>query len=738
VVAESSARRSDAPAATMTIVPITTVWPGRPYPLGATWDGEGVNFALHSCNATGVVLALFDPAGRRQVKTLEMRERTDDVWHCYLPEARPGLAYGYYVRGPYRPEEGLRFNENKLLVDPYARDFVGSLRWNDALYGYTVGHKRGDLSFDPRKSASYMPKCRVLEPAFSWGDDRRPDIPWSDTVIYEVHVRGFTRRHPELPDALRGTYAGLASGHVVNYLKRLGVTTLELLPVHASIDDRNLVEKGLRNYWGYNTLGFFAPDMRYSASDKVKEFKTMVKTLHSAGLEVILDVVYNHTCEGNHLGPTLSFRGIDNPSYYALADDRRYYNDYTGCGNSLHIESSRTLQVVMDSLRYWVEEMHVDGFRFDLASTLARESGVFDHSGAFFDIIRQDPALNRVKLIAEPWDLGWGGYQVGHFPFGWHEWNDRYRDCMRGYWKGDGGVVGEFASRFTGSSDLYAAAGKRPQASINFITAHDGFTLHDLVSYNTKHNEANGEDNRDGNDNNRSWNCGAEGPTDDPAITALRERQKRNFLATLLLSQGVPMLTMGDEFGRTQKGNNNAYCQDNDLSWMDWHGTPERVRLQHFVRQVIALRREHPTFHRRLFFTGQPRTPEGGKDVIWLRPDGLEMTPDDWNLEHVRCVGLFIAGAGIANVGPHGRPLVDDDFLLLFNADANDLEFALPDHSTSPWSLLVDTSEESGLPWQERPQHSASFDLQGRSIVVFQRPLPREAAPTRQIPPPVS
>ena len=703
--------------------PITAVWPGRPYPLGATWDGQGVNFALFSSGAESVELALYDGAGRRELQRVQLRECTDHVWHCYLPEARPGQPYGYYVRGPYKPEQGLRFNHHKMLVDPYARDFVGRLRWGDALYGYTVGHRREDLSLDRRDSAAYMPKGRVLESAFTWGDDRRPNVPWSDMVVYEMHVRGFTMRHPDVPPQLRGTYAGLGSAPVIEYLSRLGVTTVELLPVHASVNDRYLEEKGLRNYWGYNTFGFFAPEMRYCASDKVKEFKTMIKTLHAAGIEVILDVVYNHTCEGNQLGPSLSLRGIDNATYYALADDKRYYADYTGCGNSLNLEHPRTLQLVMDSLRYWVEEMHVDGFRFDLASTLAREGGVVEHWGGFFDVIRQDPVLNRVKLIAEPWDMGWGGYQVGNFPPGWAEWNDRYRDGMRSYWKGDGGQLGEFARRFTGSADLYEAAGKKPGASVNFITAHDGFTLHDLVSYNGKHNEANGEDNRDGNDNNRSWNCGAEGPTDDPEINALRERQKRNFLATMLLSQGIPMLVAGDEFGRSQGGNNNAYCHDDEISWLDWTPGADGDALRRFVRSVLRLRREHASFRRRDFLSGRELPGGGVKDVLWLRPDGQEMTPDDWNQEHARCLGMFLAGAGIDAVDAQGHPIVDDDFLLLFNADGGDVAFTLPPLPGAPWQLVIDTFEPGGLPPARTLVGDAGLPVRARSLVVLQREL---------------
>jgi isoamylase len=702
---------------------ISAVWPGLPYPLGATWDGQGVNFALFSGGAESVELALYDGAGRRERQRIRMRECTDHVWHCYLPEARPGQAYGYYVRGPYKPEQGQRFNPNKMLVDPYARDFVGRLRWSDALYGYTVGHRREDLSLDRRDSAAFMPKGRVLESAFTWGDDRRPHVPWSDMVVYEMHVRGFTMKHPDVPPELRGTYAGLGSAPVIEYLSRLGVTTVELLPVHASVNDRYLDEKGLQNYWGYNTFGFFAPEMRYSASDKVKEFKTMVKTLHTAGIEVILDVVYNHTCEGNQLGPSLSLRGIDNATYYSLAEDKRYYADYTGCGNSLNLENPRTLQLVMDSLRYWVEEMHVDGFRFDLASTLAREGGVVEHWGGFFDVIRQDPVLNRVKLIAEPWDLGWGGYQVGNFPPGWAEWNDRYRDGMRAYWKGDESQLGEFARRFTGSADLYEGAGKKPGASVNFVTAHDGFTLHDLVSYNDKHNEANGEDNRDGNDNNRSWNCGAEGPTDDPAVNTLRERQKRNFLATMLLSQGVPMLVAGDEFGRSQGGNNNAYCQDNEISWIDWTPHAEGRALHRFVRTLTRLRREHASFRRRDFLSGREPAEDTVKDVVWLRPDGQEMTPDDWNQSHARCLGMFLSGAGIDAVDPQGREIVDDDFLLLFNADAGDISFAIPALPGLPWQLVIDTFEPGGLPAPRAFPAGAAVPVRGRSLVLLQREL---------------
>jgi glycogen operon protein len=708
---------------------ITAVWPGHAFPRGANWDGEGVNFALFSQNAEKVELCLFDESGRHERQRIVIRERTDDIWHCYLPEARPGLAYGYRVHGPYKPEEGHRFNPNKLLLDPYAKDLVGQLRWSDALYGYTVGSKRGDLSFDRRDSAPLMPKSRVLEPAFTWGDDRRPAISWQDMVIYELHVRGFTKTHPSVPERLRGIYAALCCAPVVDYLKRLGVTTVELLPVHSFINDRHLADKGLQNYWGYNTLGFFAPEPRYSASGKVKEFKTMVKTLHSAGIEVILDVVYNHTCEGNQLGPTISLRGIDNAAYYITnADNRRYYDDFSGCGNTVNIEHPRALQMLMDSLRYWVEEMHVDGFRFDLASALAREGGKVENLGGFFDAIRQDPTLNRVKLIAEPWDLGHGGYQVGNFPHGWAEWNDRSRDGMRGYWKGDSGLIGEVAQRLTGSQDLYGWSGKRSYTSINFVTAHDGFTLQDLVSYNDKHNEANGEDNRDGNNHNLSWNCGVEGPSDDPEILALRERQKRNLLATLLLSQGIPMLLAGDERSHTQQGNNNVYCQDNRLAWLDWTASPERDALLMFVQRLIALRRAHPSLRRSNFYEGKPQDGDVDKDLCWIKPDGTEMTPEEWNDGNARCLAMMVSGGGISERGTRGQTLYDDDFLLLLNSHHAEIAFALPPVRDSEWLLLLDTATQTvppaddGLPLASPPAWGqASYPLQSRSLVLLTR-----------------
>ncbi|MGK2899000.1 MAG: glycogen debranching protein GlgX [Burkholderiaceae bacterium] len=709
---------------------IDTLWRGRPYPRGATWDGMGVNFALFSESAERVELCLFDASARNEVARIALREQTDQVFHGYLPQARPGLLYGYRVHGPYRPQDGHRFNGHKLLLDPYARNIVGTIRWHDALFGYRVGHAQGDLSFDRRDSAPYLPRCKVVESAFTWGDDRPPNVPWHETVIYELHVRGFTRQHPGVPPALRGTYAGLACAPVVDHFKRLGVTTIELMPVHSFLDDRHLVERGLRNYWGYNTIGFFAPDHRYSASGKVGEFKTMVRTLHEAGIEVLLDVVYNHTAEGNELGPTLAFRGIDNAAYYRLAPDSpRHYQDFTGCGNTLDMQHPRVLQMLMDSLRYWVTEMHVDGFRFDLASALARELHAVDRLSAFFDILRQDPVLSRVKLIAEPWDLGAGGYQVGNFPVGWAEWNDKYRDTMRAYWKGEGGVIGEFAQRLTGSSDLYNRSSRRPYASINFVAAHDGFTLADLVSYNDKHNEANGEDNRDGHNHNLSWNCGAEGPTDDAEVRALRARQQRNFIATLLLSQGVPMLLAGDEFGRSQAGNNNAYCQDNPISWLDWPPSADRRTLLAFTRRLTALRAAHPVFRRRDFFQGRPLHGSTVRDIVWLQPDGTEMTEQEWGQDHARALAVYLSGDGLNEDDGRGRPVLDDSFLLLFNADANEVRFVIPPGlAPGPGLLLLDTSVDTAR--DDAPFDPAqAYALTGRSLALVRFERKGKAAP---------
>jgi glycogen operon protein len=644
------------------------------------------------------------------------------VWHCYLPEARPGLLYGYRVHGPYKPKEGHRFNPNKLLLDPYAKDIVGSIRWSDAHYGYAVGHPEEDLSFDERDSAPGMPKCQVIDGAFNWGDDRPPRTPWHETIIHELHVRGFTKLHSGVPAPMRGTYAGLATQPAVEYLRRLGVTAVELLPIHAFIDDRRLVGMGLRNYWGYNSIGFFCPESRYaSTASAASEFKIMVKKLHSAGIEVIIDVVFNHTGEGDHLGPTLSFRGIDNAVYYRLdPENPERYVDYTGTGNTLNMTQPRVLQLMMDSLRYWVQEMHVDGFRFDLASTLARELHAVDKLGAFFDIMHQDPVVSQVKLIAEPWDLGEGGYQVGKFPAGWAEWNDRYRDAVRAYWKGDGGLIGELAFRLTGSSDLYASSGRRPYASVNYVTAHDGFTLHDLVSYNEKHNEANGEDNRDGHNNNLSWNCGAEGPTDDPAINSLRAKQKRNLLATLLLSQGVPMLLAGDAHGRTQRGNNNAYCQDNEISWVGWDLDFEDLGLLAFVQRVIALRKAHPVFRRRSFFQGRSIKGTSIKDILWLNPNGNELTDEEWQHSFARCLGLFLSGEGLDERDRQGRPVADDSFLLLLNAHSDAIPFRLPViESGTEWLLLIDTHRDQFPSRDERLSAGTAFALQARSVALL-------------------
>ncbi len=699
------------------------LWPGEPYPLGATWKGEGVNFALFSERAEKVELCLFDAHGRHEVERVELRERTDHVWHGYLPEARPGLLYGYRVWGPYDPARGQRFNPHKLLLDPYAKAIVGKLRWSDAHFGYRVGSRREDLSFDPRDSAFGMPKCRVIDPAFTWGDDRPPGIPWQESVIYELHLKGYTVQRRDLSPAIRGTCAGLAAAPVVDHLRRLGITAVELLPVHAFVDDRRLVERGLHNYWGYNSIGFFAPQPHYLASGEISEFKTMVKVLHSAGIEVLLDVVYNHTAEGDHLGPTLAFRGLDNLAYYRVQpDDPRYYRDHTGCGNTLNMMHPRVLQLVMDSLRYWVVEMHVDGFRFDLAATLARDEVRVDPLARFFHAIRQDPILSRVKLIAEPWDLGEGGYQLGNFPVGWNEWNGKYRDTVRGYWKGDDGLIGELAYRLTGSSDLYAHNGRRPYASINFITCHDGFTLHDLVSYNRRHNEANLEDNRDGESHNRSWNCGVEGPTEDPQILDLREHQKRNLLATLLLSQGVPMLLAGDEMGRTQSGNNNAYCQDNALSWVDWELKPADRELCGFVQRLIQIRKRHPVFRRRKFFQGRELKGGAIKDIVWLSPNGEEMSEEEWNTSFARCLGVCLFGEALEEVDDRGIPVTDDDFLILLNAHHEPVPFMLP-HFEGTWEIGLDTAvpEDGDGSSPAHLQGGTQYPLSGRSLVLLRR-----------------
>jgi isoamylase len=688
--------------------------------LGATWDGAGVNFALFSENATGVELCLFE--GDRETR-VTISEQTEHVWHIYLPEARPGVRYGYRVQGPWEPQAGHRFNAAKLLLDPYARAIDGAVTWSDALFGYQVGHPDADLSLDGRDSAPGMPKSVVVDTAFTWGNDRAPRIPWSQTIIYEVHVKGFTARHPDVPEDLRGTYAGLVSPAALNHLKSLGVTAVELMPIHQFVADKHLVERGMTNYWGYNSIGFFAPEVRYASAREagahVNEFKTMVKILHEEGIEVILDVVYNHTAEGNHLGPTLCFRGLDNAAYYRLNGDRRYYLDYTGCGNTLDMTHPRALQLLMDSLRYWIQEMRVDGFRFDLAAALARELDDVDRLGSFFDIIHQDPVISQVKLIAEPWDLGEGGYQVGNFPNHWAEWNGVYRDTVRAFWKGDEGQAGNMGHRLTGSSDLYGRGGRRPYASINFVTAHDGFTLRDLVSYNDKHNEANGEDNRDGADHNLSWNHGVEGPTDDVKILELRERQTRNFLATLLLSQGVPMICAGDEIGHTQNGNNNAYCQDNELSWLDWRLDGRRKALLAFTRFLIRLRRHHPVLRRKQFFYGRAIHSEV-KDLTWVRPDGREMTDDDWNNGLTRCLSLRLGGDTIEDVDDHGDRIMDDTFLILLNAYWEPLPFVLPAHRRGVrWEPVLDTREPTGRRRGPALRGGHTYELEARSVAAF-------------------
>ncbi|HYE14550.1 MAG TPA: glycogen debranching protein GlgX [Pyrinomonadaceae bacterium] len=721
------------------------IWPGQPYPLGATWDGAGVNFALFSENASAVELCLFDSEGA-EAERVRLAEQTDQVWHAYLPEVRPGQLYGYRAHGPYEPRAGHRFNPNKLLLDPYAKSIAGTVSWDDAVFGYTIGSEAGDLSFDERDSARNVPKCVVVDPAFSWGGDAPPRTPWHKTIIYELHVKGFTKLHPEVPEQLRGTYAGLAHPSVVDYLLKLGVTAVELMPVHHFVSDKFIQDRGLTNYWGYNSIGFFAPDVRYSSSgatgEQVSEFKTMVKTLHRAGLEVILDVVYNHTGEGNHLGPTLCFRGIDNAAYYRLVPGQpRYYMDYTGCGNTLNMTHPRTLQLIMDSLRYWVLEMHVDGFRFDLASALARELHEVDRLGAFFDIIHQDPVLSQVKLIAEPWDLGEGGYQVGNFPVLWAEWNGIYRDSVRKFWRGDPGQVDDMAFRLTGSSDLYERSGRRPYASINFVTAHDGFTLADLVSYNEKHNEENREGNRDGHNDNLSWNHGVEGPTDDPEILASRARQMRNFLATLLLSQGVPMLVAGDETARTQSGNNNAWCQDNEVSWLDWNLTDARRELLEFTREVIRIFHHHPVLRRRKFFQGRPVRGAEIKDVSWFRPDGEEMTEADWKNAQLRSLGVRLAGDAIDEVDERGERITGDTLFIILNAHHRAVSFVVPPaHRRGVnWEQVIDTREGHGRRKTRRLiRGGTTYRAEARSLALFRLPADsaRDQEETPEAPPP--
>ena len=708
--------------------------PGQPYPLGATWDGDGVNVAIYAENATGVELCLFDvdaPAEERE--RIRLKEETTFVWHAYLPGLQPGQLYGFRVHGPYDPNLGLRFNPNKLLIDPYARAVTGKVDWNAPVFGYELGSPDADLSYDEEDDAWGVPKSIVVDTSFDWEDDQPPRIPFHESVIYEAHVKGFTARHPDVPEKLRGTYAGMASPAAINYLKRLGITAVELLPIHEFLDDGYLTELGLSNYWGYNTTNYFSPAGRYSSrgdrGEQVIEFKEMVKALHQAGIEVILDVVYTHTAEGNHLGPTLSFRGIDNTTYYRLVPDApRYYMDYTGTGNSLNMLHPQALRIIMDSLRYWITEMHVDGFRFDLASTLARELHDVDRLSAFFDIIHQDPIISQVKLIAEPWDVGEGGYQVGNFPVLWTEWNGKYRDAVRRYWKGDEGLMAELGYRLTGSSDLYQDDGRNPYAIINFITAHDGFTLNDLVSYNDKHNEANGEDNRDGADDNNSWNHGVEGPTDDPEIVQLRERQKRNFLATLLLSQGTPMICAGDEISRTQNGNNNAYCQDNEISWLDWNLDEPRRRLLDFTCHMIALRRDHPVFRRRKFLQGRRIHGSDTKDITWFGADGHEMTEDEWEHDWIRALAMRLSGNALDDHDESGQRILDDSFLIILNAHHEPIPFKLP--TSRPgihWELLVDTYEPTGRPACVRVvEGRETIEIGDRSMMLLRRVEPED------------
>ena len=707
------------------------VWPGRPYPLGATWDGAGVNFGIYSEHATKVELCLFDSVeDTKESHRIVLPECTDMVWHGYFPDLEPGQLYGYRIHGPYDPANGHRFNPNKIVFDPYGKAVGRDVKWDDSLFGYKVGDPLKDLSFDDRDNAAYCPLAAVIDTAFTWGDDRPPRNPWHKTLIYEAHVQGLTMNHPGVPDKHRGSYAGVASEAVIQHMLDLGVTAIELMPVHYHLNDRHLIESGRTNYWGYNTLGYFAPQMqfasRHSPRKSVQEFKMMVRALHAAGIEVILDVVYNHTAEGNEMGPTLSMRGVDNASYYRLADDKRYYMDYTGCGNTLKMVQPRVLQLIMDSLRYWVTEMHVDGFRFDLASTLARELHEVDRLGAFFDIIHQDPILSQVKLIAEPWDVGPGGYQVGNFPVLWTEWNGKYRDTVRRFWKGDGGLASEFATRLAGSSDLYQHDGRKPYASINFVTCHDGFTLQDLVSYNEKHNEANGENNRDGADDNNSWNCGVEGPTDDPHTLNLRDRQKRNLIATLLFSQGVPMIRAGDELSQSKNGNNNTYCHNNELTWQKWDLGPREEKFLEFVKKCAAIWREQPVLQRRNFFVGRPIRGSEVKDISFFDPSGKEMSDESWDAPFVRSLGVRLAGDVISDVDERGEPIVGDTLLILMNAHWETIPFTLPETKVEHWwQTMVDTADP------EQPARvyvgGERYELQGRSLVLLRTTNIQEA-----------
>ena len=702
----------------MVETPRSRIREGLPHPRGATWDGKGTNFALFSANATKVEVCLFDEAGETETDRIELPEYTDQIFHGWLPDIGPGTRYGYRVHGPYEPEAGHRFNPNKLLLDPYTRAHVGELTWNPAVFGYTM-ESMDDLTFDTRDSAKFMPKCVVVDPDFDWkGEPGRSAVPWDRTVIYEMHVKGFTQLHPKVPQKLRGTFAGLAERDVIAYIKSIGVTSVELLPIHSFINDSNLLEKGLTNYWGYNSIGFFAPDPRYASdvANSLREFKEMVARYHDAGLEVILDVVYNHTAEGNEKGPTLSYKGIDNASYYRLLPDQpRYYINDTGTGNTVNLSHARVIQMVTDSLRYWVEEMHIDGFRFDLGTILAREPNGFDTQSGFLRSCSQDPVLNGVKLIAEPWDCGPGGYQVGGFPPGWAEWNDRYRDTVREFWKGDAPATA-IAPRLCASADMFNHGGRRPWACVNFVTAHDGFTLNDVVTYNDKHNDANGEDNKDGSSDNRSWNCGAEGPTDDPHINALRERQLRNFLATLLLSQGTPMLLAGDEFGRTQNGNNNAYCQDDEISWLDWNIDDRGESLIRFVTKLTRLRKRYPILRRSRFFTGKYNEELGIKDVTWINANGSEMQDGDWADANMKCFGMVMDGrAQATGIRQRGQ---DATMLAVLNAHHDMVRVTLPECTGgNEWRLLIDTNVTE--PEEAIFVTGSSYDITARSLLLF-------------------
>jgi len=702
------------------------VWVGKPYPLGANWDGKGVNFAIFSENATSIELLLFDkPEAKTPKERVGLEERSGDVWHAYLPDITPGQLYAYRANGPYDPHRGFRFNSNKTLIDPYAKATVGSFNWSDALFGYRVGDPNEDLSKDERGSAEYVPKSVVIDPNFNWDDDTPPRTPLSETLIYEVHVKGCTVRHPGVEESKRGTYAGLACPKMAQHFKDLGVSALELLPVHEHVDSKSLVQMGLANYWGYNTIAYFAPQSSYSGSSliggQVREFKEMVKALHREGIEIILDVVYNHTGEGNQLGPTLSFRGIDNAAYYRLSPENpRFYVDYTGTGNSLNVRHPRVIQLIMDSLRYWVEEMHVDGFRFDLASTLARELHEVDRLSTFFEVIAQDPVISRVKLIAEPWDLGQGGYQVGNFPAQWAEWNGKYRDTIRRFWRGDERQVADLAYRLTGSSDLYQSGMRTPHASVNFVTCHDGFTLRDLVSYDQKHNEANKEENRDGTNENYSWNCGAEGETTDPAINKLRDRQMRNVLATLFLSQGVPMLLGGDEICRTQMGNNNGYCQDNETSWYDWKLDERKIAMLDFTRRAIHFMKQHPVLRRRRFFQGRKLFGSDVKDITWLQHDGTEMTEEAWQQSQVHTIGIVLAGDGIDEFNERGERISDETLLILLNADPRPIPFVIPGKEWR-WKMVFSSCEDHPTHVDRLVTGVEKVTLEERSVVVFQR-----------------